>query len=115
MTARNVSIVFSPTLGVPAGLFTLMLAEFSSIFIWSPKDYTRDLGYTKTVPTLSEAPNPTTPVTVESTQEKERDSIPAAVSQSVATAVNSTFNDAKPFDSFMTENAQELLPPTTNN
>jgi hypothetical protein len=38
MTARNVSIVFSPTLGLPAGLFTLLLAEFSTIFIWKPLD-----------------------------------------------------------------------------
>ena len=41
MTVRNVSIVFSPTLGVPAGLFTLMLAEFSTIFCWGPMDTSR--------------------------------------------------------------------------
>jgi hypothetical protein len=33
MPARNIAIVFSPTLAIPGGLFTLMLAEFSSIFV----------------------------------------------------------------------------------
>ena len=32
MTVRNIAIVFSPTLGVPAGLFTLMMAEYPTIF-----------------------------------------------------------------------------------
>ena len=29
---RNVGIVFSPTLGIPAGVFSLMLGEFKRVF-----------------------------------------------------------------------------------
>lgn len=32
MTMRNVGIVFSPTLGIPAGVFSLMLNEFDRVF-----------------------------------------------------------------------------------
>ncbi|KAI0091783.1 hypothetical protein BDY19DRAFT_991457 [Irpex rosettiformis] len=32
MTMRNVGIVFSPTLGIPAGVFSLMLSEFKRVF-----------------------------------------------------------------------------------
>jgi RalA-binding protein 1 len=32
MTMRNVGIVFSPTLGIPAGVFSLMLGEFGRVF-----------------------------------------------------------------------------------
>jgi len=32
MTMRNVGIVFSPTLGIPAGVFSLMLQEFNRVF-----------------------------------------------------------------------------------
>jgi RalA-binding protein 1 len=32
MTMRNVMIVFSPTLGIPAGVFRLMLTEFNRVF-----------------------------------------------------------------------------------
>lgn len=32
MTIRNVGIVFSPTLGIPAGVFSLMLEEFNRVF-----------------------------------------------------------------------------------
>lgn len=32
MTVRNVGIVFSPTLGIPAGVFSLMLGEFPRVF-----------------------------------------------------------------------------------
>ena len=32
MTMRNVGIVFSPTLGIPAGVFSLMLGEFNRVF-----------------------------------------------------------------------------------
>ena len=32
MTMRNVGIVFSPTLGIPAGVFSLMLGEFKTVF-----------------------------------------------------------------------------------
>lgn len=32
MNMRNVGIVFSPTLGIPAGVFSLMLGEFNTVF-----------------------------------------------------------------------------------
>ena len=32
MTMKNVGIVFSPTLGIPAGVFSLMLGEFKRVF-----------------------------------------------------------------------------------
>lgn len=32
MTLQNVGIVFSPTLGIPAGVFSLMLGEFNRVF-----------------------------------------------------------------------------------
>lgn len=32
MTVRNVGIVFSPTLGIPAGVFSLMMGEFNRVF-----------------------------------------------------------------------------------
>lgn len=32
MNIRNVGIVFSPTLGIPAGVFSLMLGEFQQVF-----------------------------------------------------------------------------------
>ena len=32
MTMRNVGIVFSPTLGIPAGVFGLLLGEFERVF-----------------------------------------------------------------------------------
>ena len=32
MSLRNVGIVFSPTLGVPAGVLSLMVAEFEYVF-----------------------------------------------------------------------------------
>ncbi|CAG8556213.1 10285_t:CDS:2 [Cetraspora pellucida] len=32
MTVRNIGIVFSPTLGIPAGVFSLFMAEFDYIF-----------------------------------------------------------------------------------
>ncbi|KAI9360021.1 hypothetical protein DFJ73DRAFT_793640 [Zopfochytrium polystomum] len=34
MSFRNVGIVFSPTLGVPANIMTLMLAEYELVFCW---------------------------------------------------------------------------------
>ncbi|EJD48002.1 RhoGAP-domain-containing protein [Auricularia subglabra TFB-10046 SS5] len=36
MTMRNVGIVFSPTLGIPAGVFSLMLGEFNRVFSVEP-------------------------------------------------------------------------------
>jgi hypothetical protein len=32
MTVRDVAIVLSPVLGIPAGLFSLMLGEFNRVF-----------------------------------------------------------------------------------
>jgi RalA-binding protein 1 len=37
MNVRNISIVFSPTLGIPAGIFTLMMAEFPTVFETTPE------------------------------------------------------------------------------
>jgi RalA-binding protein 1 len=37
MTVRNVGIVFSPTLGIPAGVFHLFISEFHYIF-WTTDD-----------------------------------------------------------------------------
>lgn len=37
MTVRNIAIVFSPTLGIPATIFNLFLSEFDYIF-WTTKD-----------------------------------------------------------------------------
>ncbi|KAL3898648.1 MAG: hypothetical protein SGCHY_002600 [Lobulomycetales sp.] len=34
MTSRNVGIVFAPTLSIPSAVFTLMMSEFSTLFIW---------------------------------------------------------------------------------
>ncbi|KIJ55385.1 hypothetical protein M422DRAFT_23982 [Sphaerobolus stellatus SS14] len=38
MTMRNVGIVFSPTLGIPAGVFSLMLGEFNRVFRDDPAE-----------------------------------------------------------------------------
>lgn len=43
MTMRNVGIVFSPTLGIPAGVFSLMLGEFNRVFNVDAED-TSDAG-----------------------------------------------------------------------
>ncbi|KAJ3321306.1 hypothetical protein HDV06_004410 [Boothiomyces sp. JEL0866] len=53
MTVRNVSIVFSPTLGVPAGLFTLLLAEYSTIFSWAHNDKARGTEVESETPTIN--------------------------------------------------------------
>ncbi|KAF8141651.1 hypothetical protein EV363DRAFT_1578860 [Boletus edulis] len=43
MTMRNVGIVFSPTLGIPAGVFSLMLGEFNRVFnVDAANDITED-------------------------------------------------------------------------
>ncbi|KAI9006097.1 hypothetical protein BC832DRAFT_468798 [Gaertneriomyces semiglobifer] len=41
MTVRNVGIVFSPTVGVPAGVFGLMMSEFWGVFWWDGREETR--------------------------------------------------------------------------
>ncbi|KAJ3060805.1 hypothetical protein HK102_009353, partial [Quaeritorhiza haematococci] len=38
MTVRNIGIVFAPTLSMPAGVFTLMMAEYKLIFCWDDSD-----------------------------------------------------------------------------
>ncbi|KAI9208273.1 uncharacterized protein BJ171DRAFT_455531 [Polychytrium aggregatum] len=38
MTVRNMTIVFAPTLGIPAGVFALMMTEYSVIFRWLSAD-----------------------------------------------------------------------------
>ena len=43
MTMRNVGIVFSPTLGIPAGVFSLMLGEFNRVFNVDISDEDADL------------------------------------------------------------------------
>jgi RalA-binding protein 1 len=42
MTVRNVGIVFSPTLGIPAGVFSLMLSEFPRVFGVEDADASND-------------------------------------------------------------------------
>ncbi|CAK7562429.1 MAG: Rho GTPase activating protein [Sporothrix epigloea] len=39
MTARNVGIVFSPTLNIPASVFALLLQHYESVFGIKPEDY----------------------------------------------------------------------------
>ncbi|KAL1917744.1 uncharacterized protein VTP21DRAFT_3578 [Calcarisporiella thermophila] len=50
MTTRNVGIVFSPTLGIPAGVFTLLIKEYDGVFGDAAK---RDGSPTRASPTLS--------------------------------------------------------------
>jgi RalA-binding protein 1 len=33
MTLRNISIVFSPTLEIPFGIFSILVSEFSNVFV----------------------------------------------------------------------------------
>ncbi|KAJ3350692.1 hypothetical protein HDU91_006214 [Kappamyces sp. JEL0680] len=77
MTVRNISIVFSPTLGVPAGLFTLFLAEFSTVFAWGVTDKTRQShgAGSSAVPILMSV----TPETVEENKPPTREEPPPAV------------------------------------
>ncbi|ORX76826.1 RhoGAP-domain-containing protein [Anaeromyces robustus] len=35
MTLSNIAIVFGPTLGIPIGLFVLILSEFEAVFCWT--------------------------------------------------------------------------------
>lgn len=41
MTLKNIGIIFSPTLGVPAGIFSLMLSEYWALFEWNGKEVDR--------------------------------------------------------------------------
>ncbi|KAJ8331494.1 Rho GTPase activating protein [Batrachochytrium dendrobatidis] len=38
MSVKNINIVFSPTLGIPANILILMMAEYQNIFSWSLND-----------------------------------------------------------------------------
>lgn len=55
MNIKNISIIFSPTLGIPAGIFTLMMAEFPSLFQTTADiDAKRGLLSTETTPNSAE-------------------------------------------------------------
>ena len=43
MTMRNIGIVFSPTLGIPAGILSLMLGEFDHVFNVDASDASSDV------------------------------------------------------------------------
>ncbi|KAI8146842.1 hypothetical protein BJV82DRAFT_600076 [Fennellomyces sp. T-0311] len=66
MTMRNVSIVFSPTLGVPATIFNLFMSEFEYIF-WTTEDgdaaprMLEDESDEEDQPTKTEQPGPVQP------------------------------------------------------
>ncbi|TPX68366.1 hypothetical protein SpCBS45565_g03134 [Spizellomyces sp. 'palustris'] len=84
MTVRNVGIVFSPTVGVPAGVFTLMMAEFASVFWWDGREETRgslDAEDPSLGGTGDESPQDLTSNTVEVEQNS-----PPAVSEPVVEA-----------------------------
>jgi RalA-binding protein 1 len=58
MTMRNVGIVFSPTLGIPAGVFSLMLAEFNRVFNVNDDAYEAESAAAEkdsTIPSVSDA------------------------------------------------------------
>lgn len=38
MTLRNIGIVFSPTLGIPAGIFSELVSHFTAVFDDEPED-----------------------------------------------------------------------------
>lgn len=44
MTMRNVGIVFSPTLGIPAGILSMMLGEFDRVFNVDASDDSSDVA-----------------------------------------------------------------------
>lgn len=78
MTVRNVSIVFSPTLGVPAGLFTLLLAEYSTIFSWAHNDKARGTEAESTAPVVAATENAISTI-VEEQESKGLAKVPAHV------------------------------------
>lgn len=53
MTVRNVGIVFSPTLNIPAPVFALFLQQYDGIFGKDPDDHTASVEVTVTAPPLS--------------------------------------------------------------
>jgi len=42
MTLSNIAIVFGPTLGIPIGLFVLILSEFEAVFCWTTLKQTQE-------------------------------------------------------------------------
>lgn len=112
MTVRNISIVFSPTLGLPAGLFTLLLAEFSTIFVWKPMDPKRGTEVLASpaapVPVLSSPPD--LPPVYEN---QASDSSPPDFSPPVSAPANIPTTESVPAVSqaaFMTDDIQGLVP-----
>lgn len=53
MTVRNVGIVFSPTLNIPAPVFALFLQQYDGIFGQAPDDHGTPVEVTVTAPPLS--------------------------------------------------------------
>ena len=53
MTVRNVGIVFSPTLNIPAPVFALFLQQYDGIFGEAPDDHDTPVEVTVTAPPLS--------------------------------------------------------------
>jgi RalA-binding protein 1 len=53
MTVRNVGIVFSPTLNIPAPVFALFLQQYDSIFEQEPERRSSPVEVTVTAPSLS--------------------------------------------------------------
>ena len=56
MNARNVGIIFSPTLQIPAGIFSLFLSEFEYIF-WTTNDSYESNKTLVPTPTSDDAPD----------------------------------------------------------
>jgi RalA-binding protein 1 len=53
MTVRNVGIVFSPTLNIPAPVFALFLQQYDGIFGQEPDDHSTTVEVTVTAPPLT--------------------------------------------------------------
>lgn len=71
MTMRNVGIVFSPTLGIPAGILSLMLSEFDQVFSVDATDEASDAASNNDHDSLTTAQTERTP-------QKPRSSKPSA-------------------------------------
>ncbi|KAG8849298.1 hypothetical protein FRB91_010069, partial [Serendipita sp. 411] len=61
MTMRNVGIVFSPTLGIPAGILSLMLGEFDRVFNVDGADASSDVASSNEHVSYSPSHNERTP------------------------------------------------------
>ncbi len=118
MTVRNISIVFSPTLGVPAGLFILLLAEFSSIFIWGLKESSRSSSELESTAVQVKASHSS------KEEAKQRTALPednysdspivASISNSTANSIQNDVNKAAVIDTIESKPAHSVakkLPP----